>query len=57
MAKSTAKTFFESGFFEIREPFALPDHIAAQLAPEANPVITAGYYPVAVSETGYTVIF
>ncbi len=57
MSKRIARTFFGSGFFEIREAFTLPDHVMAKFPQEASPVIPVGYYPVVVSKTGYSVIF
>jgi len=57
MSGKVARTFFESGFFEIREAFTLPEHVMAQLPSGASPVIAVGSYAVARSKTGFTVIF
>lgn len=57
MADNIKRTFFESGFFEIREAFTLPEYVMAQLPPGASPVIAVGSYAVARSKTGFTVFF
>lgn len=57
MTKQTAMLFFESGFFELPEPFELPGPLLARLARDVSPVIAAGLYPVSVTDTGYSVVF
>jgi len=57
MSGNIARIFFESGFFEIREAFSLPEHVMAQLPTEASPVIAVGNYAIVRSKTGFMVVF